>query len=275
MSPRELHSAPFILAILTLLSVGRASGQAASVAPAECPVELAFFQPPSLSEGPSAEAFWIAAPARLPLGSPTAQAPALVYSTDPAGGPAEEVVLERLFGAGDRLEGRYVRAASNRLQQSGEAAPGKDGLSDFRFEPNDPETEDCLENIDDCAPFDAVNAYYHVDRFATEFWRDRMGFDPPFQADVVTHISGDGAFADAPRDLIKLAAGWIFMRNAAKEDEIIYHEYTHLVAAALGFTLDINSGVEAQAVSEGYADYFAASYTNEPRIGEWVVTCPP
>ena len=43
---------------------------------------------------------------------------------------------------------------------------------------------------------------------------------------------------------------------------------------ALGFAVDISTPVEARALNEGYADYFAASFTDDPHIGEWVVTCP-
>lgn len=286
MNQREPHRTLILVVLFLALPALQVAGQEVStgVVVGECPVDMGFFQPPIAATSDLGPTGAGVAPFRArraflsrgrPMGSPLAQAPALVFTTDPAAGPREEVMLERLFGTGNRLDGQYARVGSNRLQPQGEPAAGKDGEADFRFEPNNPETEDCLEDIDDCAPFDAVNVYYHIDRFATEFWRDRMGFDPPFQADVVTHIAGDGAFADPSRDLIKLAVGWIFMRNAAKEDEIIYHEYTHLVGAALGFVLDTNSGVEAQAVSEGYADYFAATYTDDPQIGEWVVTCPP
>ncbi len=242
----------------------------------ECPAVSGFFQP-SLERDIGMAPFGHVQPAlRMDTrwGTPSARAPALVYASDPGEGAVIEVQLERLFGAGDRLEGQYVRVGSDRLDSPGTAAPGKDGQADFRFEPNDPETEDCLADLGDCSPFDAVNVYHHVDRFATEFWRDRMAFDPPFQADVVTHIAGDGAFADAERDLVKLAVGSIFMHNAAKSDDIIYHEYVHLVSAALGFVLDTNSSDEAQAIAEGYADYFTATFTDDPRIGEWVVTCP-
>ena len=247
-----------------------------AVAGQECPAESGFFQPSLEHDAGTAPFGQTQHVVRMDSrwGTPSAVAPAFVYATDPAGGVPVEIQLERLFGTGDRLDGQYVRVGSDRLDAPGTATPGKEGQADFRFEAMDPEASDCLTNLDDCSPFDAVNVYHHMDRFATEFWRDRMGFDPPFQADVVIHIAGDGAFADPDRDLIKLAGGWLFMQNAATSDDIIYHEYVHLVSAALGFVLDRDSGVQARAISEGYADYFTASFTNDPRIGEWVVTCP-
>ncbi|MFT4605477.1 MAG: hypothetical protein ACI9W4_002216 [Rhodothermales bacterium] len=241
----------------------------------ECPAVSGFFQPPlELDRGTAPFGRVDSGRIYTRWGTPSAQAPALVYASDPGEGVAIEVQLDRLFGAGDRLEGQYVRVGSDRLDSPGTASPGINGQADFRFEPNDPETEDCLADVNDCSRFDAANVYHHIDRFATDFWRDRMGFDPPFQADVVIHIAGDGAFADADRDLVKLAAGWLFMHNAAKSDDIIYHEYVHLISAALGFVLDTNSGPQAQALSEGYADYFMATFTDDPKVGEWVVTCP-
>lgn len=255
--------------LIALAWVPAAAGQ-------ECPAVSGFFQPALEVDGGTVPFSMTRSQAEFDArwGSPAAEAPALVYASDPGEGTVIEVQLERLFGAGDRLDGQYVRVGSDRLDSPGTATPGKNGLADFRFEPNDPETEDCLADLNDCSPFDAVNVYHHIDRFATEFWRDRMGFDPPFQADMVTHIAGDGAFADPARDLVKLAVGWLFMHNAAKSDDIIYHEYVHLIGAAMGFVLDTDSGEQAQAISEGYADYFTASFTEDPRIGEWVVTCP-
>ncbi|MFT5141847.1 MAG: hypothetical protein ACI80V_001937 [Rhodothermales bacterium] len=245
-----------------------------------CPLELGFFQGYG-SVGPLSGQPPFTSVSRVAFrtgqaadGALFSEAPGLVYLSDPSGGDAVEVTLERLYGDGTRLDGRYSRVASDRLDTPGLGAPGIGGAADFRYPPNNWETEDCLEVIEDCSPFDAVNVYYHIDRVAREFWLGRLGVDIPFQADVYPHISGDGAFSDPSRSLIKLGVGWIFMRNAAKEDEIIYHEYAHLAIGHLGFVQDIDTPIQAQALSEGYADYFTASFTNDPRIGEWIVTCP-
>lgn len=199
--------------------------------------------------------------------------PALVYASDPEAGPPIEVALERLLGDGTRLDGRYVRAYSDVLDDPG-GARGRDASTDFRFEPAAPGDMACTLTLSDCSRFDAVNAYYHTDRVATVFWRDRMGIDPMFQAEVVTHVSGDGAFADPARYLIKLGVGSIFMQNAALEDEIIYHEFVHLMGRQLGYVLDTSTPVQGFAIGEGYADYLAATFTGNPRIGAWIVTCP-
>lgn len=206
-------------------------------------------------------------------------APARVFLEDPDDVEPGDIDLPNLTGDGTRLDGLYARVHSDRLDAAGAPAPGKDGLADFRFEPILGKGVECTTAADAevgqyCSRFDAVNVYYHIDRVAREYWIDRLGIDIDFQADVTTHIAGDGAFANAGQFIMKMGAGDIFMKNTALEDEIIYHEYAHLVTARLGFEIDTESSTEARALSEGYADYFAASYTNDPRIGEWVVTCP-
>ncbi|GIV57616.1 MAG: hypothetical protein KatS3mg042_0529 [Rhodothermaceae bacterium] len=199
----------------------------------------------------------------------------LAYVPDPSAGDVTEVALPRLLAPGDRLEGRYVRVHSDRLQPDGQATPAAGEPGDFRYHPLTGYLPECLYDLAGCDIFDTVNVYYHVDHVAQTFWRDYLGVDIDFRADVFVHISGDGAFADPDRWLIKLGVGKLFMKNAALEDEIIYHEYAHLVHAALGFRIDTDSPMEARALDEGYADYFATSFTDDPRYGEWVITCPP
>ena len=216
-----------------------------------------------------------------PAASALTSAPARVFLEDPDDPAPGDIELENLTGDGSRLEGLYARVHSDKLDASGESAPGKDGLADFRFDPILDQGVECTlsstpeEAAEYCSRLDAVNVYYHIDRVAREYWIDRLGVDIDFQADVTTHIAGDGAFANAEQFVMKMGAGDIFMKNTALEDEIIYHEYAHLATARLGFEINTESSEEARGLSEGYADYFAASYTNDPRIGEWVVTCPP
>lgn len=211
---------------------------------------------------------------RVRDGRTTANARGHVFLNDPSDGPYREVELLRLHGDASRLEGEFVRVFSARLHQEGESLESRDGAGDFRFEPILGETSNCTREINDCSPFDLVNVYYHVDRFAREFWMDRLGVEIDFQAHAVTHLAGDGAIAVARENTIKFRLGYLFMKNAALEDEIIYHEYTHLVTWHLGFRVDTDSPTETRALNEGIAHYFAASYTDDPQIGEWLIACP-
>ncbi len=206
------------------------------------------------------------------LGQRTTTAPANVFLHDPNDGQTILVQLQGLLNDGSRLEGEYVRVGSEELEGPTESAPG-DG-ADFRFEADLNPAQECITDLSQCSRFDAVNLYYHIDTFVRQFWIDRMGIDIDFQADAKVHISGDGGFADYPNRIVKLGVGDIFMKNSALSDDIIYHEFSHLVISNLGFEIGISTPVETRAMSEGYADYFTATYTDDPRIGEWVVTCP-
>ena len=206
------------------------------------------------------------------LGQRTTTAPANVFLHDPDDGQTILVQLQGLLDDGFRLEGEYVRVGSEKLEGPTESAPG-DG-ADYRFEPDLNPALDCITDSSRCSRFDAVNLYYHIDTFARQFWIDRLGVNIDFQADAKVHISGDGGFADYPNRIVKLGVGDIFMKNSALSDDIIYHEYSHLAISSLGFEIGIGTPDETRAISEGYADYFTATYTDDPRIGEWVVTCP-
>jgi len=205
---------------------------------------------------------------------PAAAQQAFVYERSPEEGAPIEVTLERLGGDQSRLDGHYVRVSSNVLQPDGAPTPALEGTSDFRFDPSRPTIETCVTDATACSAFDAANVYFHIDRFAHEFWAQRLGVDIDFQVDVTTHIAGSGGFAVARERVMKIAVGDIFMQNAALSDDVLYHEYTHIVAWEVGWKSDRDSPEETKALGEGYADYFTSSYTNDPRFAEWVVTCP-
>ena len=208
-----------------------------------------------------------------PTGAFRHSALARVYETNPSGGEATEVTLQGLLGNGSALDGEFVRAGSDRLDGIGVAAKAIDGA--FTFAPDTTEAVHCMVDLAECPAFDAVNVYYHVDRFAREFWEQRMGLDIDFQAQARVHVAGDGGFADWTTRSMKLGVGSIFMKNGALSDDLIYHEYSHLVMASLGFEIGIGNADEPRALHEAYADYFTATWTDDPRIAEWLVTCPP
>lgn len=196
-----------------------------------------------------------------------------VFLTDPADGEAVEVVLQGLLGDGLALDGEFVRAGSDRRDGLGVAASVASG--DFRFVPDTTEAVLCMTDLGECPAFDAVNVYYHVDQYARHFWEAKMGVDIGFKAEARVHVAGDGGFADWTTRSMKLGVGSIFMKNGALSDDLIYHEYSHLVIASLGFEIGTGVNEQTRALHEAYADYFTATWTDDPRIGEWLVTCPP
>ena len=264
----------FLTALLWFVLHPASAQQAVTEEAPFCPVEridqIAAFATPSLL-GDAVVHRWDV-PAE-PSGSFRHTVPAHVFATDPADGNVIEVMLEGLLGDGLSLDGEFVRAGSDRMDGQGNAASAPDG--DFRFDPDTSSAVLCPTDLSRCPAFDAVNVYYHVDSFARHFWEDRMGVDISFKAEARVHIAGDGAFADWNTRSLKLGVGNIFMKNSALSDDLIYHEYNHLVLASLGFEAGIGVSDQTRALHEAYADYFMATWTDDARVGEWVVTCPP
>ncbi|NNE35093.1 MAG: hypothetical protein HKN13_07655, partial [Rhodothermales bacterium] len=196
---------------------------------------------------------------------------AFAYERDPSYGDPVTVTINRLFGDGSRLDGRYVRTISHAHDTDNLPTPASDGANGYFFTPRPDSQEVCTNFRDKCSLFDNVNAYYHVDRFAFEYWSGELGVENDFQVTVLTH-----AFLKsfAKGDTISLGTGSIFLRNHALEDEMIYHEYSHVVLSHLGFETDTLSSTQAWALGEGYADYFALSYLDQPVFANWATDCP-
>ncbi|MEI6632338.1 MAG: M36 family metallopeptidase [Chlamydiota bacterium] len=124
--------------------------------------------------------------------------------------------------------------------------------------------------------FDEVMAYYHLDR-AAEFF---CGLDPEIETAMAArgtlcaHVHAGERMENAWYD--PATRGIYFgdgggperMNDLAKEAAVICHEYTHAVLDRINPYL---KGPEADALHEGYADYFGCSLTGDARIGEWVV----
>ncbi len=273
-----------LLIILSFLLAGHAHAQEVARSAMICPVErldhLAAFQSPGLpltseiasviGDGPASPSWTIP---YSPVRGMRVTAPAHVFATDPDGGDAVEVELQGLVGDGTVLDGEFVRVGSDRLDGAGVLASSPS--ADYRFAPDTTEAVHCITDLAECPRFDAVNVYHHVDSYAREFWEDRMEVDITFRAEARVHTAGDGGFADWPTRSMKLGVGNIFMKNSALSDDLIYHEYNHLVMASLGFEIGVGVSEETRALHEAYADYFMATWTDDPRIAEWVVTCPP
>ena len=134
-------------------------------------------------------------------------------------------------------------------------------------------------NVYDFAPddthFDEVNVFYHVNRVHDFF--GQFGFknlDFPIWATVHFRHEYDNAFYSPKEKKMYFGDGYLF-NDFAKEEAIIYHEYSH---AVLNEIVVINNMEEGGAIHEGQADYFACSLASEPVLGEWIgsktnVTC--
>ncbi|MEJ2744219.1 MAG: M36 family metallopeptidase, partial [bacterium] len=180
-----------------------------------------------------------------------------VYLTSPAEDPSYTIVpLDRLRRPVE-LKGEHVVV----LNEDFPEARSEDGS--FIYAPSD-------------THFDEVMAYYHVDRVGAFFRK----LDPPLdeameakgriRAFVHAGDAMDNAYYDPSTHAIYLGDGGGAERlnDLAKEAAVVYHEYTH---AVLDYVNPHLKGTEADALHEGYADYYCCSMTDDPQIGEWVI----
>ncbi|MDD5555759.1 MAG: M36 family metallopeptidase [bacterium] len=175
-----------------------------------------------------------------------------VYLLSPIEDPElREVALERLDGVTE-LKGAHVVVVNEDYAE----ATSPDGA--FIYDPAE-------------THFDEVMAYYHVDRIAAHL----SGIDPHAAAGAITanvHAGDrmDNAYYDPSTGGIYFGDGGGpgRMNPLSREAAVICHEYTHAVLDRINPHL---KGREADALHEGYADYFGCSLTDDAQIGEWVV----
>ena len=135
---------------------------------------------------------------------------------------------------------------------------------DYRVEPTD-------------ACFNEVSAYYHVRR-AVRWFADLLGPElltrPPFTPlGVVTDdrsVGAQVAIYVPGQNAIRFHSA---RRNGARSADIVVHEVTHAVADRI-CRLNRSASTEAKSLSEGYADYAAASILDDPRFGDYVQDAP-
>lgn len=138
--------------------------------------------------------------------------------------------------------------------------------------------------------FDEANLYKHIDEFRENYIENiALGSYPPYvftQMRAHAHtpvqdLNGDGILD--PNSWFSHSTQQLYFNDAyppdgtndfAKEDKIIYHEYSH---AAIYY---INSGIESTnneegGISEGVPDYFAGAYTGRTKILDYVLSLYP
>ncbi|MEQ1833926.1 MAG: hypothetical protein ABL977_12800 [Candidatus Eisenbacteria bacterium] len=180
-----------------------------------------------------------------------AHAQGLAYLQDPAG-PLAEVALPRLLpGPG---------LVSHAFGIDDEVHPpvtplGPDG--DYRYPPSHPS-------------FDQVNVYWHADRFLNEFLAGLGYAGAPDSFIVRVNVALDPYVALTNGRYVYLGQPIPgLVQDVSRSQDIIYHELTHAVLFGAG-VLPTGFNREAGALHEGLADYFAAAYTNDPGIAQWL-----
>jgi hypothetical protein len=186
---------------------------------------------------------------------------ARVYAVNPLQTPdLEDVALEGLEEPGHLLRGATVdvtQAVAPRVERD-------DG--DFTIDPSD-------------TAFDEVQAYHHVWRvtqwFAGVVDAAMLQAKPftPMRAFVNDPGSPNNAYF-APTTG-ELRFGNFGRRSSARSAAVVCHEFGHAVTDSicqLGRAKVQNT--ESRGLSEGFSDYFAAAFLDDPRIGDYVADDP-
>jgi hypothetical protein len=166
--------------------------------------------------------------------------------------------LPNLSGNG-YLHGTYANILNKNANDGYDEAYNAN--NDFRYTPSN-------------THFDEANLYYHIDKIASFF--HNMGFNEFTQITAHAHIDfydGDSAKPNAsysPNDhhlRFSDGQGVLGFNSFAREDKVIYHEYTHAIT---DFVANLSFGnSESGAIHEGNSDYFASSFTDRVLINEY------
>ncbi len=117
--------------------------------------------------------------------------------------------------------------------------------------------------------FQEVNVYFHINEFQ-EYFQNVLGIPNARNrvTDCYAHQGSDDNSDYSPsQDRIRYGDGGV---DDSDDGEIVLHEYGHAVHNDIipGFVYAGESG----AISEGFGDYFGATYGNNALVGEWDAT---
>jgi len=209
------------------------------------------------------------------------QAQGSVYEMNPENSDVITVDLNHLNGDGSVLDGTYAVAASVVFDGGGNMAlehlAVADENGDFFYEP---------EEHSDTDPFSEVMAYYHVTQIS-EYFVDVHGHSFGSAATIYSNYreedggSYDNAYYTEDQfgnTIIAMGQGSI---DFGYDADAICHEFGHSIVedrAMLlgGFSPWDEYGMifAGDAVHEGYADYWSATFLGDPIMGEYSLDWP-
>ncbi len=195
---------------------------------------------------------------------------ARVYPENPQDGALKTVMLRDVKSPFKHLDGRYCKAIN-------EDAPPAMASSNYRFD-FPPENT----HFDECQVYYAVQKVYQY--FLDLGFRGFTVNNPygkanngQLAANVHIGTNYNNAFYSPSTGQIYFGDGSYSsgnphgLQDLAKEVDVVAHEFTHAVIDEYHPGM---FGSEGRALHEGYSDYFAASLTDEPELGEYVVPAP-
>ncbi len=130
----------------------------------------------------------------------------------------------------------------------------------------------------------ALQAAYFLEKFRKEFWLDRFNYEwnlpvlseqPENTMGVTIYQWNEGVYNSGGAYVDPVTYQELhFFRHRCEEADVLYHEYTHsVICERFGVLTDFVRPIgipsptdEGGAMDEALADYFAASFTNDPII---------
>lgn len=168
---------------------------------------------------------------------------------DPVAGFVENKVLERLDGSGF-LRGDYVDAGNSDQPRANEASLV------FNYSPD----------VTD-GHFHEVNIYWHLDTMQ-DYFQTTLGITAANnrQQPAFAHQGEDDNSSYSPSTgNIRFGDGGV---DDSEDGEVVLHEYGHAVHDNISGI----GGGEAGAISEGFGDYLACTFGDNPLEAEWDAT---
>lgn len=182
-----------------------------------------------------------------PIGVENFDGQAMVYPEGPGKSSLQNVTFSRMTGDGT-LSNRFLHVFS--------ALDPKAWSPDllFRYAPDD-------------LRFDEVQTYFYADQ-AFRWFRDVLNIETAQPLEIKVHVGDKGksnaAFYFQKKVFLGSGDG-ITYRNLLKDPSVVIHETSHSFIDDLA---GLPSQGDGGALNEGFADFFTACATDNPRIGE-------
>lgn len=190
-----------------------------------------------------------------------------VYRFSPLDGPPQQIALERMLSPSE-LKGESVFVLNN--DDSKPTATGEGGLFPYG------EGDERIGHVMLYYYLDAITDWYHSKhkfpkgKQIVAYANVKQVFETPLENNAAFvgtfHIDAYGG----TYPIIVFSTADATHPNVMLNADIIAHEFTHFIIDSITHMSDVSIPTQ-NAIHEGYADYFAATLTSDPEIGEYFV----